>query len=370
MIAFVWIISYNYTSIKNRKMVFDHKSSDLFKEYNDFLSSSFTKDYWTNGAYTNERINWKDAKRAKSLDSFNSTGIYIWGCDERPIYIGKAEGQSLAKRFSRYIWQKKSQLNIATLYSEYLSSSGKRKTKYEIAVDYDISLSRAKGAKQFGEAGADKVWFIHIPLEVSVINQLEDRLIAIGDKWNLMHELPELINTIKVEKTRKRKLKSTVIFSHGKESGPNGRKINMMRTVAENLGYKTISIDYSNIDDVTSRVSLLEETIDFQRKNDIVLVGSSMGGYVSTVVSNSTNITGLFLLAPALFMKDYPIQNYKPLASKVEIVHGWSDDIIPFENSVRFAKSNNYSLHLLDDDHRLGGSLPKIAKLFKAFLRS
>ena len=350
-------------------MTFNYKSADLLKEYNDFLTSSFNKKYWTEGIYTNQRINWRNAKKAKNLDSFNSPGIYIWGYDKHPLYIGKAEKQSLSKRFSRYIWQRKSQLNVASLYSKYLENGGDEKTKHEISTQYEISLSRAKGAKHFGEAGSDKIWFIHIPLKVSVINDLEHKLIAIGDKWNLMNDLPELMNTIKVEKTRRRKLKSTVIFSHGKESGPEGRKINMMRTVAEKLGYTTISIDYRDIVDVSSRVSLLESTLVKQRKNEIILVGSSIGGYVSTVVANSKNISGLFLLAPALFMKDYPIQDYKPLSSKVEIVHGWSDDVITYECSVRFAKENNYSLHLLNDDHRLGSSLPIIAKLFKAFLR-
>ena len=350
-------------------MIFNYNNTDLFKEYNDYLTSSFDKDFWTDGIYTNQRIKWRNAKSAKSLSSFNSPGIYIWGYDQSPLYIGKAEGQSLAKRFSRYIWQKKSQLNVAALYTQHLANGGSKKTKHELSSEYDISLSRAKGSKHFGEAGADKIWFIHIPLEVSVIHKLEHDLITIGDKWNLMHDLPELINAIKIDKTRRKKLKSTVIFSHGKESGPEGRKINMMRSVAEKLGYKTISVDYRDIVDVSSRVSLLESIVKKQGKREIILVGSSMGGYVSTVYANSMNINGLFLLAPALYMKDYPVQEYNPLASKIEIVHGWSDSVIPFDNSIRFAKQHNYTLHILDDDHRLGSSLPKLAKLFKAFLR-
>ena len=35
------------------------------------------------------------------------------------------------------------------------------------------------------------------------------------------------------------------------------------------------------------------------------------------------------------------------------IVHGWRDDVIPVENSVRYAKQYNAALHILDGDHRL-----------------
>jgi hypothetical protein len=36
----------------------------------------------------------------------------------------------------------------------------------------------------------------------------------------------------------------TIIFSHGKESGPNGSKIQLLSGVARKLGYRTHSVDY------------------------------------------------------------------------------------------------------------------------------
>jgi hypothetical protein len=56
------------------------------------------------------------------------------------------------------------------------------------------------------------------------------------------------------------------------------------------------------------------------------------------------------------------------LPKSTAIVHGWRDDIVPVENSWRFAKQHSAELHILDDDHRLISTLPKISTLFSQFL--
>ena len=100
---------------------------------------------------------------------------------------------------------------------------------------------------------------------------------------------------------------------------------------------------------------------------DFVLVGSSMGGYVSLVVSEHVNTNGIFLLAPALYMPEYKIQNYHS-KTYIEIIHGWQDDVIPPENSIKFAKNTDCTLHLISGDHRLNTSLDTIEMLFSQFL--
>ena len=55
-----------------------------------------------------------------------------------------------------------------------------------------------------------------------------------------------------------------VVFSHGKESGPNGAKIQAMREAAENLGFKTVSIDYRAGQDEVERKSLLRSYLSNQ----------------------------------------------------------------------------------------------------------
>jgi hypothetical protein len=52
------------------------------------------------------------------------------------------------------------------------------------------------------------------------------------------------------------------------------------------------------------------------------------------------------------------------------LVHGWHDDVIPVENSLRFARASGAQLILLNDGHRLLGDLDLLAGLFDVFLSS
>lgn len=159
-----------------------------------------------------------------------------------------------------------------------------------------------------------------------------------------------------------------VYFSHGKESGPWGSKITRLANVAKEHGCSVDSVDYSDTLDPDDRVERLVKILA-NVEEDVVLVGSSMGGYVSLVASEQFDVKGLFLLAPALFIEGYKKQAYN-CNTHAEIVHGWSDDIIPPENSIRFAKSVDCSLHLISGDHRLNSSLEVIERLFSHFLSS
>ena len=166
---------------------------------------------------------------------------------------------------------------------------------------------------------------------------------------------------------------SYVVFSHGKESGPMGSKIQRLMTEAERLGLNTISVDYRNCATASERVILLNDTLKQldTLPQQIILVGSSMGGYVSTVVANNLPVAGLFLMAPALWMlaEEYTIQSYQPQTSKVEIIHGINDEVVPCENSIRFAREHEGTiLHLVPDDHRLKASLDFLACQFRRFI--
>ena len=78
----------------------------------------------------------------------------------------------------------------------------------------------------------------------------------------------------------------TVYFAHGRDSGP------------------VCSHDDSDTRDPDLRVARLVEAA---QTNDgpVVLVGSSMGGYVVTAASGIIRPAGLFLMAPAFGMPGY-----------------------------------------------------------------
>ena len=161
-----------------------------------------------------------------------------------------------------------------------------------------------------------------------------------------------------------------VYFAHGKESGPWGSKIRHLASIAEANGYEVVSPDYSALPDPEARVKHLLELLSQEPEtSNIVLVGSSMGGYVSTVVASSLPIKGLFLMAPALYIPSYSVQTYDPKSDHVYVVHGEHDEVIPLAHSQRFAKETTCTLQVLDGDHRLNSVLRELGCCFDEFLQ-
>ena len=162
---------------------------------------------------------------------------------------------------------------------------------------------------------------------------------------------------------------TTVIFSHGQESGPWGTKIRAMADLVKGLGCAAESIDYQGMADPSERVEkCVRECAAID--DSIVLVGSSMGGHVATAAAERVGAIGLFVLAPAYFMEGYEDQTPGPPAIPISIVHGWHDDIVPVENSIRYARSCSATLHLVDGDHRLTSNLVEINEYLHQFLNT
>ncbi|MBT8101274.1 MAG: alpha/beta fold hydrolase [Gammaproteobacteria bacterium] len=160
---------------------------------------------------------------------------------------------------------------------------------------------------------------------------------------------------------------TTVIFSHGQESGPWGTKIRAMAELAESLGCKALSIDYQGIADPTERVQkLIREAREIDDK--IILVGSSMGGHVATAAADELAAAGLFVLAPAYYVEGFEALTPGAPGMPICIVHGWRDDIVPVDNSIRFARECRATLHVLDGDHRLTANIEEINNHLKKFI--
>jgi alpha/beta superfamily hydrolase len=160
---------------------------------------------------------------------------------------------------------------------------------------------------------------------------------------------------------------TTVIFSHGQESGPWGTKIRAMADLVKSLGCEADSIDYQGIADPTERVAkCVRECADITDK--LILVGSSMGGHVATAAAGQLNAAGLFVLAPAYFMEGYEDLTPEPPPIPVSIVHGWHDDVVPVENSIRYASSCSATLHIVDGDHRLTDNVDEINEYLSQFI--
>ena len=142
----------------------------------------------------------------------------------------------------------------------------------------------------------------------------------------------------------------------------------VLAELAKSKGCEVDSIDYTDlVDEPDARVARLVGLLK-EEEGPVILVGSSMGGYVSLVASESQTVAGLFLLAPALQMPGYEKQHYRSKAKRIEIVHGWSDDICDPQHSIDYAKAAGAELHLIEGDHRLNSSLDEVLILFAGFL--
>ena len=157
-----------------------------------------------------------------------------------------------------------------------------------------------------------------------------------------------------------------VLFSHGQESGPWGTKITALAQDARDAGVEADSIDYRGMPDPGERAAKLAARMR-DSSQEILLVGSSMGGYVAVAAAQQQPAAGLFLMAPALAVPGWPPLE-KTVSAPALVIHGWEDDIVPIQWSIDFARANKARLHLLCAGHSLTEALEEIRTLFKLFL--
>jgi hypothetical protein len=136
--------------------------------------------------------------QTEDSETFESPGIYLWGVEDRPLYVGITR-ESFSKRFSRYIWSDRSQCNLAQRFEATLISTGIDGLPPEItdwyAQNFRGSKVRLRGAVRFAEEGIAKIWFALFPHNsVAEIRPLEQTLIPVADEWNKSHGLGQLLN--------------------------------------------------------------------------------------------------------------------------------------------------------------------------------
>ena len=164
--------------------------------------------------------------------------------------------------------------------------------------------------------------------------------------------------------------KGIVCFSHGLESGPSGTKINALTPLAKVAGWNVVSLDYRGMSDPIERVEKLHCWCAENDDGRLILVGSSMGAAVAAAVANRVAVEGLFLMATALNVPGYEHLNPLPLSCPATLVHGWTDEIIPYQNALCFALECHGRFTLIDADHGMGSdlALSRLKLLFADFL--
>lgn len=162
---------------------------------------------------------------------------------------------------------------------------------------------------------------------------------------------------------------ATLIWCHGSLSQPWGTKSKALAEIAQNAGMTMDALDFQDLDEADSRVDRLVEHLENTSK-PVILAGSSMGGYVASAAAKRVEVAGLFLLAPAFYLPGYAVHVFSNLPTAISVIHGWQDDVVPVDNSIRFAGQHRANLHLLPDGHRLSESVDTIGNLFDHFLKT
>jgi len=167
------------------------------------------------------------------------------------------------------------------------------------------------------------------------------------------------------------------ILSHGFESGPQATKVTALAEVAQRLGWSHERPDYTDLDarldisplgDVPQRLQrLLDMATEAAQRGPVVLAGSSLGSYISALVSLQVPTAGLFLMVPPTKMGSMPALD----AAKVpiSIIHAWHDELIPVGEVIAWAQARAARLLLVDDGHRLSHHVDASAQAFAELLQ-
>lgn len=110
-----------------------------------------------------------------------------------------------------------------------------------------------------------------------------------------------------------------VVFLHGLESGPAGFKIRELSRVVEAHGGRVLAPDCQGVRDPQVRVSTVWAQWPHQAAT-VILVGSSLGGYVAAALAaqhRPANLQHLLLLCPALICRAiHSIGRHKPCLAR------------------------------------------------------
>jgi len=165
----------------------------------------------------------------------------------------------------------------------------------------------------------------------------------------------------------------TIILSHGLDSSPAAIKVGALAACAEARGWHCTRPDYRADDalglaaTVRPRLARLDAAIAACPAPP-VLVGSSMGAFVSALASLARPVAGLFLLATPPLVPGSGLALDLRAGVPAFCIHGWRDAVCPASAMQAFAAARRLPLLLVDDEHRLADSLGVIVAEFESFL--
>ena len=175
-----------------------------------------------------------------------------------------------------------------------------------------------------------------------------------------------------------------IVYIHGYQSSPEGTKgVLFSRTLrAIALTYRDVPPEDLVIADCLARIKK-----DINSFNEVVLIGSSLGGLLASVTAlENSNVRQLFLLNPAIMppgtdidsinsmpkriLKEmyFPKLFSKKISSEIIIFRGSKDEVVTDEWVLPFAQYQEATVHFLADDHRFSKRVDDIVKSIQQYV--
>jgi predicted esterase YcpF (UPF0227 family) len=174
-----------------------------------------------------------------------------------------------------------------------------------------------------------------------------------------------------------------IYYIHGYLSSPDGTKAQLLQRFldAYPITYRSVPAEQLVIKDCLKEIA---RTI--QSDNEPCLIGSSLGGLLAAETALHHDIHTCILLNPAIIppyvdvskiqdmpqrilqeMKDESLFT-KKIDSRLIILLGTEDEVVPNEWGISFAKSQEAEIHFYHDDHRFSRYMDQIPSIVQELL--
>jgi predicted esterase YcpF (UPF0227 family) len=173
-------------------------------------------------------------------------------------------------------------------------------------------------------------------------------------------------------------------YVHGYLSEPNSTKGTILR---DKLGVKPIKYRDCEPEELVIADCVNNIVKEIENDEDIVLIGSSLGGLLAAKTSLEIPIKKLILLNPAIIpmhvdvskiqgmpqsiLRDMQDERFfsQKIDSEIIILAGRYDDVVPNRWSEEFAKAQNAKILYFEDDHSFTKNMEKLPDIITNILK-
>lgn len=144
-------------------------------------------------------------------------------------------------------------------------------------------------------------------------------------------------------------MKPRIMFFHGLESGPHGRKYHAL---SEHFDVESPDFQGMGIDERLAKATELTTG-----ETDLIVVGSSFGGLLAALLyaRHPERFFSYVLAAPALMLADE--DEITAMPRDAVVVHGSRDDVVAIGPVRTLCRTFGIEVVEVDDDHRLAASI-------------